>query len=118
MDFISKNIKQLRKLRELSQKQVAMTVGIAQGQYSRIESGKVIPTIPTLAKIASVFEVNLADFFRSTENIEEVDNLPLMEKLKLLAQLDQDEQDALTKIIDIAISKKQMKDSLNQILAS
>ena len=65
--IISENIKHLRKLKQLSQKQVSMDVGIPQGQYSLVENGKVMPTIPTLEKIAEVFEVSIAEFFKNKQ---------------------------------------------------
>lgn len=111
MEEIADNIKRIRKLKKLSQKQIALTIDIPQGQYSRIEGGKVVPTIPTLQKIAQVFEVSLAELVSEDKDIEEVD-LSLWEKVKLIEQLETDEKDALIKMIDIALSRKRLKDSL------
>ena len=113
--MISANIKRLRKLKGFSQKEVCLTVGIPQGQYSVIENGKVVPTIPTLEKLAKVFEVSVSEFFKD-DSAEEVANLPLLEKIKLIDQLDKDEQEALLKLIDIAISKKKLKDNLSNLI--
>ncbi len=115
--IITENIKQLRKLKNLSQKQVSLEVGIPQGQYSLVENGKVMPTIPTLEKIAEVFEVSIAEFFK-TNNEEEAINLPLLEKIKIIDSLDNEEKDALLKLIDMAVSKKKLKDNLSSLLAS
>jgi len=114
---ISNNLKRLRKLKKLSQKQVSLSADIPQGQYSRTENGKVVPTIPTLEKLASVFEVNISEFFK-TDEMEEAVNLPLLEKIKLIDQLNNDEKEALFKLIDIAISNKKLKDNLANLLAS
>lgn len=114
---IANNIKQLRKLKKLSQKEVAMSIDIAQGQYSRIESGKVVPTIQTLEKIANLFEVALAELVKEDTDQDNV-NLPLLEKVKLIDQLDQEEKSALLKIIDIALSKKKFKDNLSNLLTA
>ena len=116
-DSLPTNIKRLRKLKGLSQKQVCLTIDIPQGQYSIIENGKVTPTIPTLEKLAGVFEVNISEFFK-TDEMEEAVNLPLLEKIKLIDQLNDDEKDALFKLIDIAISNKKLKDNLANLLAS
>jgi hypothetical protein len=43
-------------------------------------------------------------------------NLPLLEKIKLIDTLDEDEKNALFKMIDLAISNKKMKDNLQQLL--
>ena len=52
--IIAENIQRLRKSKKLSQKEVSISVGIPQGQYSLVENGKVMPTIPTLEKIANI----------------------------------------------------------------
>ncbi len=116
-NIISENIKRLRKLKQLSQKQVSMDVGIPQGQYSLVENGKVMPTIPTLEKIADVFEVSIAEFF-ANNNEEDTVNLPLLEKIKIIDTLEADEKEALLKLIDMAVSKKKLKDNLSNLIAS
>lgn len=93
-----------------------MSVGMPQGQYSRIENGKVMPTIPTLEKIAEVFEVSIVEFFK-TNSEEDTVNLPLLEKIKIIDTLEADEKEALLKLIDMAVSKKKLKDNLS-IIAS
>jgi hypothetical protein len=45
-------------------------------------------------------------------------NLPLLEKIKLIDTLGEDEKNALFKMIDLAISNKRMKDNLQQLIAS
>lgn len=117
VDTISMNIKRLREIKKLSQKEVSAASGVPQGQYSRIENGKVEPSISTLEKLAGVFEVSLADFFAPDTMSGEV-NIPLMEKVRLIDSLQDDEQDALIKMIDLAIANKRMKDSLQAMLAS
>ena len=115
MKHIAHNIKKLRKLKNLTQKELALSIDIPQGQYSRIENGKVIPTVQTLAKIAEALEVHISELFIEGE-AEQVSDLPLLNKIKLLGQLDQEERDALMKIIDMAIAKQKMKDNLSQIM--
>ncbi len=114
--LISDNIKRLRELKGLSQKEVAAASKMLQGQYSRIENGKVEPSVSTLEKLAKVFEVSLTEFFKSNDLDGEV-NMPLMEKIKMIDTLAKDEQQALFKMIDMAIANKKMKDNLHQLLA-
>lgn len=117
VDVIASNIRRLRELKQLSQKQVSAESGVPQGQYSRIENGRVEPAVSTLEKLARVFEVSITEFFRS-DDIDEQINLPLLEKIKLIDTLGDDEKQALFKMIDLAISNKKMKDNLQSILAS
>ena len=115
-DIISKNVKRIRLIKKLSQKEVSHASNIPQGQFSRIENGRVEPLISSLEKLASVFEVSISEFFKTDSKDEEV-NLPLLEKIKLIDQLDGDERKALLKMIDIAISKKKMKDKMKDDLS-
>lgn len=87
-----------------------------QGQYSRIENGKVEPTLTTLAKLAEALEVSLAELVKQNGDLQEELNLPLLEKVKALEELSSDEQAALLKIIDVAIHKKRLHDSLSRAL--
>ena len=54
-------------------------------------------------------------FFTTNDTIEEV-NLSLLEKVKLIDKLAPDEQQALLKMIDLAISNKRMKDNLSSLI--
>ena len=112
---ISANIKRIRKIKNLSQKQVALEIGITQAQYSVIESGKTVPTIPTLQKISKVLEVDLYALIKEPNQEDEI-NLPLLEKVKLLNTLEEEEKKHIFGIIDIAIAKKRLKDSLTNLI--
>lgn len=114
--YISANIKRLRKVKNLSQKEVAMSIDIAQAQYSVLESGKVVPTLPTLEKIANVFEVDISQLVRKTNVSEDDINLSILDKVKLIDTLEKDEKSCLLKMIDIAIAKKKMKDNLATLM--
>ncbi len=116
-ELIASNIKRLRELKKASQKEVSADSGVPQGQYSRIENGKVEPSVSTLEKLAAVFEVSISEFFK-TDMMEDDVNLPLLEKVKLIDQLEDEEKNALLKMIDITISKKRMKDNLSNMLES
>ena len=81
-----------------------------------IKNGKVEPTISTLEKFTKVFEVSIAELLKSNQ-LEEQLNLPLFEKIKMMDKLDNDEKEALLKIIDALISKKILKDNLANLAA-
>jgi len=110
--YISGNIKRLRKLKNLSQKEVAMAIDIAQAQYSVIESGKNVPTLPTLEKISKVFEVDVSQLLKKPNKSDDEINLSILEKVKLIDTLEKEEKNCLLKMIDITIAKKRMKDNL------
>ena len=113
---IAKNIKHFRDVKNLSQKEICADSGVPQGQYSRIENGKVEPSVSTLEKLAKVFGVSIAEFFNSSDIDDTALNLPLLEKIKLIDNLEAEEQQALLKMIDLAISNKRMKDNLSNLI--
>ena len=84
---IAENIKRLRLLKQMKQKEVAALVGIPQGQYSRIENAKIEPTLRTLEKIALVLEVSLPELLRRQASADEATLLPLWDKIRLVEQL-------------------------------
>ena len=61
-DFGSR-LRQMRKRRRLRQLDMA-SFGLSYKYYQRIESGQVNPTLLTLHRLASAFDVPVYDFFR------------------------------------------------------
>ena len=61
-DFGSR-LRQMRKMRRLRQMDMA-SFGLSYKYYQRIESGQVNPTLITLHRLASAFNVSVYDFFR------------------------------------------------------
>ena len=77
--------------------------------------GKTIPTIPTLEKIARVLEIEIIDLIKNPSDEENI-NISILEKIKLIDSLDEEEKEALFKIIDMAIAKKKLKDNLTNLM--
>jgi transcriptional regulator with XRE-family HTH domain len=60
--MLSANIKALRKNKRLSQEQLANKAGVTFSTLSKVEAGlNKNPTLETMLKIASVFDVGLDD---------------------------------------------------------
>ncbi len=107
----------MREERGLSQKEVASGVGIDRGQYSRIETGKVEPTLSTLEKIASAFNVAVEDLFKkeaplTVESFEQ----SLVEKVKLIDSLEEQQKVHIYAIIDMAVANQRLKNTLASAL--
>jgi transcriptional regulator with XRE-family HTH domain len=115
---IGDRIKQFRTNKGLSQKEIAISIGIDQAQYSRIESNKVEPTISSIEKIAEALEVDVVELF-SKEKITDINSYDknIVERLQLLDQLEDKEKKSIFTIIDMAISKKRLTDSLSNALS-
>ena len=68
MDIVvSQKIKQFRKEKKLTTKQLGDLVGVSDGAISMYESGKRQPTIDTCVKLADVFDVSLDMLVRGKE---------------------------------------------------
>lgn len=59
MDAFIRNLKETRKLNNLSQRQVADYLGITQPSYIRYENGKAEPSLENLVKLADLFDVSV-----------------------------------------------------------
>src|SRR5690606_9754223 len=114
---IGEKIKAYRTGKGLSQKEVALSIGIDQAQYSRIESNKVEPTLSSLEKIADALGVDVAAFFGNEQpaDISTYDQ-SVVERLQLLDVLEETEKNSIFNIIDMAITKKRLKDTLSNAL--
>ncbi len=60
-DIVRRRIRELRTARQLNQAQVSEAAGISVDALSRIENGGRSPSLHTLARIAPVFGVRVAD---------------------------------------------------------
>ena len=71
---IGGNLLKLRTAKKYSQTALAKAIGIKQPNYCDIEAGKVIPTVPTLQKLAEFLEVPLTKLFEGEEEKSKVIN--------------------------------------------
>ncbi|WP_035166536.1 helix-turn-helix transcriptional regulator [Caloramator sp. ALD01] len=63
-----KNLKELRKKNKLTQKQMAMKLGISERAYQHYEYGKRKPNLIIAKKIAEVFGCSIDEIFFNQEN--------------------------------------------------
>lgn len=114
---IGENIKRIREAKKLSQKEVITAIGMGAAQYSRIESGKTDPSVSTMGRIAQALGVELAELFTS-DTIQEVNSYDktMMEKIRLMEGLSEDERKTIFTILDAFIGKKKLKDTLSSVL--
>lgn len=60
---VAKNIKTTRKQKGLTQMDMS-EFGFGPRWYQRLESGRHIPTVPTLHRLAMVFEIEITELFK------------------------------------------------------
>jgi transcriptional regulator with XRE-family HTH domain len=115
---IGEKIKKVREAKGFSQKQVAVMLDMDQSQYSKIENGKTDPTTSTLEKIAKTLGVDVPVLFASDDIFKDVNSADktLMEKIRLIEQLDDKERVSIYNIVDSLFAKKKMKDTLSSAI--
>jgi transcriptional regulator with XRE-family HTH domain len=121
---IGKKIRAIREAKGLSQKEVSLSIDMDPSQYSRIEKDKTDPTCSTLERVASALGVDVAELFgiepriTSTGDLEYENSFDksILEKVKLLAQLTNEEQTAIFQLIDSLVTKYKLKLTLKDAL--
>lgn len=115
---IGDQIKRIRTAKNLSQKEVALSLEMDQAQFSRIENGKTDPAFSTIEKVAQALGVGLAELVNTEEDIFEVNSYDksVIEKMALIDQLEEKEKSAFFTILDALVSKKRLKESLANAL--
>ena len=74
---IGRRIHQLRSKHRMTQRELGEATGLAVSYLSRVENGRLTPTIPTLAKIAGALSVQLTALFDATATLEARDVCPV-----------------------------------------
>jgi len=115
---IAKNIKAIREKKGMSQKELISAVGLGAPMYSRIETGKAEPSLTTLEKIAKALGVQLTEFFIVDSTLEDVNtyDASIMEKVKVIEELNEEEKKLVFAFVDALVGKKKLKDALSGVL--
>lgn len=103
--FLSAKIKNLRKLNDFTQEQLAESVDITPRQLVRLESGKNYPSIETLWKMSRVFNISVSSLLNEAEIEDEHNNEDdiLKSDINDLLSLAKNEQLKLIKKLILAV---------------
>jgi transcriptional regulator with XRE-family HTH domain len=115
---IGKKIKRLREAKGMTAKEVISSVDMGAAMYSRIENSVNEPSISTLEKIAKALGVKLSDFFDTDDKMADINSYDasIMEKIKLVEELNEDEKKIVFSLVDALVGKKKLKDALSNVL--
>ncbi len=69
-ELLGGRIKELRKLRKLSQEELSEKIGIDPKHLSRIEVGRGFPSLAALERLAAALNMELKDFFEFTHKTQ------------------------------------------------
>ena len=109
--IFSKNLIKYRKLKGLSQQELAKLSGMSQRMITYYENNPNSIPVEKLNTLAKVLNINISDFFDEKENIE-IDNLDVRwtKKLQELKKLSESEQKEIIKHINYLIDKNISKE--------
>ena len=115
---VGEKIRKVREAKGFTQKQVAIMLDMDQSQYFKIENDKTDPTTSTLEKISKSLGIEVSELFASDDIFKDVNSADktLMEKIRLIEQLDDKEKISIYNIIDGLFAKKKMKDTLSSAI--
>lgn len=116
---IAKNIKKLREERGLMQKEVANTVGVHPSSYSKMEKGEREFGIELIYKLAKYFGHTIDEPVHSKQQTNQrgkSGRLKTNEKVQLISQLDDEDKNAVYRIIDGSSLKTSFRLSLKKNL--
>jgi transcriptional regulator with XRE-family HTH domain len=115
---VGQNIRRVRTNKNMSQKELTAIINMGSAQYSRIENGKTDPSVSTLERIAKALGVSLSELFISEEKDLESTSYDksLMEKVKLIEELQEDEKLVIFKILDAFVGKHTLKNALQNAI--
>lgn len=74
---VGKRILRLRLEANRTQREISEVTGLAVSYLSRLENGRITPTIPTLTKIANALSVDVTAFFGQEPALESGDRCPV-----------------------------------------
>ncbi|BBR37570.1 transcriptional regulator [Aeromonas veronii] len=99
---VGKAIGRQRQQAGLTQDQVAEHLDIGMEAVSRMERGKLVPTVVRLAELAQLFECELADFLRETSNRPTEQGIVLSQQL---AKLDTEDRALVLEVVDKLVAR-------------
>ncbi|WP_452598622.1 helix-turn-helix domain-containing protein [Pontimicrobium sp. MEBiC01747] len=95
------NIRYFRKVKKLSQQEVAEKSGMLASTYNRIENMKVTPSIDTAEKIAKALEISFVELFQDRE----ISNKTLNQKIALIESLSDYNKNVVSIMMDTVFEK-------------
>lgn len=106
-------LKNLRKQKRWSQKELAATVEIRFQQLNKYESGLNLPPAEMLIKLADALGTNV-DFLLTGNPAEQMPpgNTRLYKRFRAVEDFDGDDQETVISLIDAMIAKRQMQATL------
>jgi len=106
-------IKELRKNKKWTQKELANKIDVRFPQLNKYECGLHTPPMDKLVKLSEVFDTTI-DYLLTGNRTEErpLHNLRLLERLQELEEFASDDQETVIKLIDAMIVKNKVEGAI------
>lgn len=105
---LGQKITKIRKEKKLSQIDIANAVGVSRDAISKYERDDIIPSVENAKKIAKTLNVSL-DYLVSEDDTLEVVDITMINRMKEIQRLNNDDKTTITKIIDAFIRDTKTK---------
>ena len=105
-------IKKLRKGKKLTQGELAEKAGISGNHLSRLERGVFQPSIDVVKRLAQALDVNVDGLLSGEDETTpdvSIKNKELSERIRLIDQLEPEDQEAIMRVIDSMLTKCRMQ---------
>lgn len=121
---IGQKIKEVRKQKSLTQKELGKRAGISQQQIAQYENGKLKPKIETISKIADALDAPKNLFYDNLDSLEKGeivknDLIDIIKNLNLEVESITDKGGSIEKVLSKAVEKKRsyirLYDQLNNM---
>jgi len=111
-----KRLKELRKQKGWTQKELANKLDIRYSHLNKYESGMHAPPLEKLIQLADIFEVSL-DYLVMGQPMEEspIRNEVLFKRFKLLETFDDQDKDTVIRVIDAIIAQRQVEHAMRPL---
>lgn len=121
MAGIGKNIKKIREQKGFMQKEVASVADMQASNYSNIESGHRDISVDPLDKIAQLFGMTVDEIIHYEASKKpitvKVEDKIATEKIQLISKLDEEDKNAVYRIIDGMLTKNKFQTFFEQNIA-
>ena len=109
-------IKEIRKQRHLSQKELAAKINVNSPLLNKYESGLHAPPIDKLLELAKALNTTVDYLLAGNLNQEvTLNNSGLLERFQALENLDSDDRQMIIKLLDTVILKHRMETALKPL---
>lgn len=105
---LGQKITKIRKEKKLSQVDIASYVGVSRDAISKYERDDIVPSVENAKKIAQVLGVSL-DYMVSEDDSLEVVDVDMLNRMREIQRLSEDDKTTVIKIIDAFIRDTKTK---------